>query len=85
MTPLAMKKRGKPWLTISVSLHPGICRWCRCTYERPCANGCSWVERTQTLCSECVPLNDALRSAAGRRALAQFVQEHDFLEPVKRR
>jgi hypothetical protein len=66
-------------LTIRVSLIPGVCRWCRCTYQRPCANGCSWVERTQTLCSECVPLDKALQTMAGRRELAYFLQEHDFL------
>lgn len=57
----------------------GQCRWCRCTYERPCANGCSWADRTQTLCSECVPLDKAMRTTAGRRELAEFVQEHRFL------
>lgn len=66
----------KAQLTIRVSLTPGICRWCRCTYETPCANGCSWVERTQTLCSECVPLDKALQTMAGRRQLAEFIQEH---------
>lgn len=63
-------------LTIRVSLIPGVCRWCRCTYERPCENGCSWVERSQTLCSECVPLDKAIQTMAGRRQLAEFIQEH---------
>lgn len=71
-----MKKRVKAALTIRVSLIPGVCRWCRCTYERPCANGCSWADRTQTLCSECVPLDTATETMAGRRQLAEFVQEH---------
>jgi hypothetical protein len=69
------KRRPTPALTISVALTPGICRWCRCTYDTPCANGCSWVERSQTLCSECVPLDKALQTATGRRELAEFVQE----------
>lgn len=73
------KKRVQAILTIRVSLVPGTCRWCRCTYTRPCANGCSWVERTQTLCSECVPLDRAVQTMAGRRELAEFVQEHGFL------
>jgi hypothetical protein len=70
------KKRVKALLTIRVSLTPGVCRWCQCTYDRPCANGCGWVERTQTLCSECVPLDKALQTKAGRRQLAEFIQEH---------
>jgi hypothetical protein len=74
-----VKKRVKGSLTIRVSLVPGICRWCRCTYTTPCANGCSWVERTRTLCSECAPLDEALGTAIGRRELAEFLQEHRFL------
>ena len=70
------KKRVKGTLTIRVSLVPGICRWCRCTYDNPCANGCSWVDRTQTLCSECVPLDKAMQSMAGRRQLAEFLSDH---------
>jgi hypothetical protein len=66
-------------LTIRVSLTPGVCRWCRCTYESPCANGCGWVDRTQTLCTECVPLETAMHTMAGRRELAEFVQEYGFL------
>jgi hypothetical protein len=73
------KKRVKDSLTIRVSLTPGSCRWCQCTDDTPCANGCSWVERTQTLCSECVPLDKALETRAGRRELAEFLQEHGFL------
>lgn len=73
-----MKKRVKGAITIRVSLVPGRCRWCQCTYERPCANGCSWVERTQTLCSECVPLDATLQTQVGRRELAEFLQEQDF-------
>jgi hypothetical protein len=69
-----------PTLTIRLSLVPGICRWCRCTYERPCANGCSWVERTQTLCSECEPLDHAMQTIAGRHEVAEFTQEHGFFE-----
>lgn len=66
-------------LTIHVPLTIGVCRWCRCTDHRACASGCSWVERSQTLCSECVPLDKALQNNAGRRELAEFVQEHGFL------
>lgn len=75
------KKRvkGRPSRWIEISLVPGRCRWCGCTWEHPCANGCAWVERTQTLCSECVPLDKALQTLAGRRELAEFVQESGFL------
>jgi hypothetical protein len=70
------KKRVKALLTIRVSLTPGICRWCRCTEYNPCANGCSWANAAQTLCSECWPLDKALQTAKGRRELAEFVQEY---------
>lgn len=72
-----MKKGAS--LLIRLPLTPGRCRWCRCTYERPCANGCGWADRTQTLCTECVPLDKATETGAGRRELAEFVQEHGFL------
>jgi len=75
----------KPQLTIRVSLIPGRCRWCGCTYERPCANGCGWADRTQTLCTECAALDHATETATGRRALADFLQEHGFLVPVHER
>lgn len=73
-----MKKRFKGFLTIRFSFEPGRCRWCRCTYERPCANGCAWADRAQTLCTECVPLDTAVQSVKGRRELAEFLQEHVF-------
>jgi hypothetical protein len=57
----------------------GQCRWCHCTHDRPCANGCGWADRTQTLCTECVPLDRAMHTTAGRRELAEFLQEHEFL------
>lgn len=38
------------------SLPSGICRYCLCTEQRACEQGCSWVDRRQTVCSseECV-------------------------------
>jgi len=54
----------------------GQCRWCGCTEDRPCTNGCSWADRAGTLCSECAPLDRAMRSARGRKALAVFVQDN---------
>jgi hypothetical protein len=76
---MAKQRVAPAALTIRVSLTLGICRWCRCTYDRPCANGCGWADRAQTLCTECVPLDKAMQTMAGRRELAEFVQEHDFL------
>jgi len=57
----------------------GRCRWCRCTDSIACANGCTWANAERSLCSECVPLDQAMRTTAGRRELAEFVQEHGFL------
>ena len=56
----------------------GQCRWCKCTELNACANGCTWANREQTLCSECVPLDTAMKTTAGRREVAEFVQEHGF-------
>jgi hypothetical protein len=79
------KKRVKGKLTIRVSIVPGRCRWCACTYDNPCAAGCGWTNGTQTLCTECVPLDKAMQSTAGRLELAEFLQEYNFLAPEKRR
>jgi hypothetical protein len=76
------KKRVKSTLTIRVALTPGICRWCRCTYERPCANGCGWADRAQTLCSECVPLDTAMKTVRGRQALTEHLQEDSWEAPI---
>jgi hypothetical protein len=32
---------------------PGVCRVCGCTQDSGCAEGCSWVDATCTLCSAC--------------------------------
>jgi hypothetical protein len=63
---------------IQLTLVSGTCRWCGCTQERACAAGCSWANADQTLCSECVELERAMRTPRGRAALADFLQEHDF-------
>jgi hypothetical protein len=57
----------------------GQCRWCRCTDDHACANGCSWANAQRTLCSECVPLDKAMQTTAGRRELAEFLQANSFL------
>lgn len=62
-------------MKIELKERPGQCRWCGCTYERACAAGCSWANRQQTLCSECVWLDTKVRTVMGRRELADVVQE----------
>lgn len=57
---------------------PGHCRWCGCTDAHACAGG-RWANPRRSLCSDCVPLDRALRSREGRRALAAFLQAHEFL------
>lgn len=56
----------------------GRCRWCGCTDEHGCGLGCSWANRSHTLCSACVPLDVSIRTGRGRTALAAALQEHDF-------
>jgi hypothetical protein len=62
-----------------ITNRPGQCRWCKCTEDHACAAGCSWANAQLTLCSECVPLDKAMQTTAGRRELAEFLQEHGFL------
>ena len=64
---------------LTVTSPRGRCRWCRCTHDRPCANGCGWADRAQTLCTACVPLERSLTSMAGRQELAEFLQARGFL------
>lgn len=80
------KTRVNGHLTIRVSLVPGRCRWCGCTDDHGCAMACSWVDHTYTLCSECWTLDEAMRTARGRTALAVTIQEElalHFVEPDK--
>ena len=65
--------------SITVTNRSGQCRWCKCTYDEPGEVGCGWADRAQTLCTACVPLDSALKTSAGRRELAEFLQEHRFL------
>src|SRR5205807_2241539 len=58
---------------------PGHCRWCGCTSDHPCPGLCGWANRAETLCTRCVPLDRALQSVRGRRELAEFCQEYEFL------
>lgn len=38
--------------------------------------GCAWTDRSCTLCSSCDWLDQAVRNKAGRRALAQAIQDY---------
>ena len=46
--------------TVTVTSPYGQCRWCRCTDEHACANGCRWIDVDHTLCSECAPIDKAM-------------------------
>lgn len=61
-------------IAITIPQRPGRCRWCRCTYEEPCPIGCGWANREQTLCTACVDVDRAVRTARGRRRLAEMLQ-----------
>lgn len=39
----------------------GRCRFCRCSWEEPCPQGCGWANRDQTVCTACVPIDKAWR------------------------
>jgi hypothetical protein len=47
-------------------LIPGQCRWCNCTEENACPDGCAWVDRAQTLCSGCAPIEQAWKDQPHR-------------------
>lgn len=62
-------------MDITIPETPGRCRWCGCTYERPCELGCAWANRNQTLCTACVELDRLVKSTAGRKTLAGLVTD----------
>lgn len=43
---------------------PGRCRYCGCTYTRPCPAPCGWADANQTLCTECVDVDMDFHEAA---------------------
>jgi hypothetical protein len=66
---------------IRVPLKPGTCRWCGCTDHAACEAGCWWVDRRQTLCSECEEFDQAIRTRIGRQAaVAAFKEVGKFLK-----
>lgn len=71
-----MKKRE---IIVRVPLQPGRCRWCGCTDENGCANGCTWWTSDYTLCSECAPFDAAIRTRRGRAALLDVVHDAEAM------
>jgi hypothetical protein len=47
---------------------PGVCQYCECRDDAPCATGCSWADETRVVCSTCEL--GRLLSAVVLRALA---------------
>ncbi len=35
---------------------PGTCRYCNCTDERGCPDGCAWADDTHAVCTSCAEL-----------------------------
>lgn len=64
-------------MKIAIGERSGKCRWCGCTELRACGAGCSWANRSATLCSECVPLDRLVRTAGGRKILSAIVAVAD--------
>jgi hypothetical protein len=72
-------------MNITILEKPGRCRLCGCTYTRPCASGCAWANRRQTLCSACVKTDRLLRSADGRAELVTLVNDAEAPYGLRRR
>jgi hypothetical protein len=62
-------------MTIEIPETPGKCRWCGCTYDRPCEGACGWANRRQTLCTACVTVDRLVKSARGRAQLVQTMND----------
>lgn len=58
-------------LVITVTETAGTCRWCGCTEDRACEDGCGWANRAQTLCTACINFDREMRSARGRARLVE--------------
>lgn len=58
-------------------LPPGICRYCRCTDQRPCSGGCGWLDEEHTLCSshDCM---QRFNAEHGEQPLVTIVAEAEF-------
>jgi len=79
-------RKGKPVpdgiVLIEIALKRGRCRWCRCTDSRACEQGCSWSDKAHTLCSSCTSFDRLMRSATGRRRLAQIISARRARRPI---
>lgn len=72
-------------MIVTVKERVGKCRWCGCTEEHGCAEGCSWANRQATLCSECVDIDRLMRSARGRQQIADTFRDSEQLMLSRRR
>lgn len=60
-------------MLIATGSAQGVCQVCACTDERGCADGCTWANEGQTLCSRCAEYLDGRSQWTGlglRRASA---------------
>jgi len=46
-----VRSKGHP--RTRVPFPEGVCRVCGCTEDEPCPGGCSWADKTRTLCTRC--------------------------------
>jgi hypothetical protein len=54
---------GKRFPLTKRPLARGVCRFCQCSHFDPCPDGCAWLDRAQTVCTECAPALKAEREA----------------------
>lgn len=61
------KKGGRTWKELEVQV--GTCRVCGCTEDAACPGGCSWADKTKTLCSRCAkkPAKSISRKTATKK------------------
>lgn len=60
----------------------GVCRVCRCTHYAPCAEGCAWADKAETLCTVCAVYMEDVKTPIGQlfdeygpRAVLRLVNE----------
>lgn len=49
----AAKKAAKTKPAKAAKPKPGTCRVCSCTEDHACEGGCSWADKTKTICTRC--------------------------------
>lgn len=62
-------------MNLKVLERPGRCRWCGCTYNDPCPEGCGWANRQQTLCTACAEFDRLMKSREGRSDVVGFFKQ----------